>query len=56
MLSNNFIIQIHLMHLQASFEVIAVQLKGKKMPEIDHFKRFKKRKNLWPIINQHLSE
>ena len=37
MLGEHYLSQKHLMHLQPRFDVIAVQLVGKAMPEIDHF-------------------
>ena len=37
MLGEHYLSQMHLMHLQPRFDVIAVQLAGKTTPEIDHF-------------------
>ena len=37
MLGEHYLSQKHLMYLQPKFDVIAVQLVGKAMPEIDHF-------------------
>ena len=44
MLGEHYLSQKHLMHLQPRFDVIAVQLAGETMPEIDHLqKRFLKK-------------
>ena len=37
MLGEHYLSQMHLMHLQPRFDVIAVQLAGKTPPDIDHF-------------------
>jgi len=36
MLGEHYLSQMLFMHLQPRFDVIAVQLAGKKTPEIDH--------------------
>jgi len=36
MLGEHYLSQMHFMHLQPRFDVVAAQLAGKATPEIDH--------------------